>query len=166
MVGCFPYAPQLRIKPTTFWCSGKHSNQLSHAGQDCSCFLWQIFIAPKLGACKCMFLMIYLYCALNSEKLYYSWAIGITAKFRFCFYPFQTQLQREKEQDQMKLQAKLEKLDLLEKECFKLTTTQKTAEVSFHLFLWSSGARNKSFALGIIGSVCEYAVNLRFIKLC
>lgn len=40
----------------------------------------------------------------------------------------QTQLQREKEQDQMKLQAKLEKLDLLEKECFKLTTTQKTAE--------------------------------------
>lgn len=28
----------------------------------------------------------------------------------------------------MKLQAKLEKLDLLEKECFKLTTTQKTAE--------------------------------------
>ncbi|XP_054578610.1 centrosomal protein CEP57L1 isoform X2 [Eptesicus fuscus] len=40
----------------------------------------------------------------------------------------QTQLQREKEQDQMKLQAKLDKLDLLEKECFKLTTTQKTAE--------------------------------------
>lgn len=28
----------------------------------------------------------------------------------------------------MKLQAKLEKLDVLEKECFKLTTTQKTAE--------------------------------------
>nr|KAF6461601.1 centrosomal protein 57 like 1 [Molossus molossus] len=28
----------------------------------------------------------------------------------------------------MKLQAKLEKLDILEKECFKLTTTQKTAE--------------------------------------
>ncbi|XP_028366173.1 centrosomal protein CEP57L1 [Phyllostomus discolor] len=40
----------------------------------------------------------------------------------------QAQLQREKEQDQMKLQAKLEKLDVLEKECFKLTTTQKTAE--------------------------------------
>uniref|UniRef100_F1RT09 Centrosomal protein CEP57L1 n=2 Tax=Sus scrofa TaxID=9823 RepID=F1RT09_PIG len=38
------------------------------------------------------------------------------------------QLQREKEQDHMKLQAKLEKLDVLEKECFKLTTTQKTAE--------------------------------------
>ncbi|XP_027630928.1 centrosomal protein CEP57L1 isoform X6 [Tupaia chinensis] len=40
----------------------------------------------------------------------------------------QAQLQREKEQDQMKLHAKLEKLDVLEKECFKLTTTQKTAE--------------------------------------
>ncbi|XP_055981414.1 centrosomal protein CEP57L1 isoform X1 [Sorex fumeus] len=40
----------------------------------------------------------------------------------------QAHLQREKEQDQLKLQAKLEKLDILEKECFKLTTTQKTAE--------------------------------------
>uniref|UniRef100_A0A2I2ZTL1 Cep57 centrosome localisation domain-containing protein n=1 Tax=Gorilla gorilla gorilla TaxID=9595 RepID=A0A2I2ZTL1_GORGO len=38
------------------------------------------------------------------------------------------QLQREKEQDQMKLYAKLDKLDVLEKECFRLTTTQKTAE--------------------------------------
>uniref|UniRef100_A0ABI7VWG2 Centrosomal protein 57kDa-like protein 1 n=1 Tax=Felis catus TaxID=9685 RepID=A0ABI7VWG2_FELCA len=41
----------------------------------------------------------------------------------------QAQLQREKEQDHMKLQAKLEKLDVLEKECFKLTATQKTAEL-------------------------------------
>nr|XP_005905906.1 PREDICTED: centrosomal protein CEP57L1 isoform X2 [Bos mutus] len=40
----------------------------------------------------------------------------------------QAQLQREKEQDHMKLHAKLAKLDVLEKECFKLTTTQKTAE--------------------------------------
>ncbi|XP_077854647.1 centrosomal protein CEP57L1 isoform X12 [Macaca mulatta] len=40
----------------------------------------------------------------------------------------QAQLQREKEQDQIKLYAKLEKLDVLEKECFRLTTTQKTAE--------------------------------------
>uniref|UniRef100_A0A8C6FJR4 Centrosomal protein CEP57L1 n=1 Tax=Moschus moschiferus TaxID=68415 RepID=A0A8C6FJR4_MOSMO len=40
----------------------------------------------------------------------------------------QAQLQREKEQDHMKLHAKLEKLDVLEKECFKLTATQKTAE--------------------------------------
>ncbi|XP_037698227.1 centrosomal protein CEP57L1 isoform X6 [Choloepus didactylus] len=40
----------------------------------------------------------------------------------------QAQLQREKEQDHMMLHAKLEKLDILEKECFRLTTTQKTAE--------------------------------------
>ncbi|XP_031204124.1 centrosomal protein CEP57L1 isoform X2 [Mastomys coucha] len=40
----------------------------------------------------------------------------------------QTQLQREKEQDQMKLHAKLEKLHILEKECLKLTVTQQTAE--------------------------------------
>uniref|UniRef100_A0A8I5UGD1 Cep57 centrosome localisation domain-containing protein n=1 Tax=Pongo abelii TaxID=9601 RepID=A0A8I5UGD1_PONAB len=40
----------------------------------------------------------------------------------------QVQLQREKEQDQMKLYAKLEKRDVLGKECFRLTTTQKTAQ--------------------------------------
>lgn len=40
----------------------------------------------------------------------------------------QTQLQREKEQDQMKLHAKLEKLHILEKECLRLTATQQTAE--------------------------------------
>lgn len=40
----------------------------------------------------------------------------------------QAQLQREKEQDQMKLNAKLEKLNVLEKECFRLTATQQTAE--------------------------------------
>ncbi|XP_057618082.1 centrosomal protein CEP57L1 isoform X2 [Chionomys nivalis] len=38
------------------------------------------------------------------------------------------QLQREKEQDQMKLYAKLEKLNVLEKECFRLTATQQAAE--------------------------------------
>ncbi|KYO24704.1 centrosomal protein CEP57L1 isoform C [Alligator mississippiensis] len=41
----------------------------------------------------------------------------------------QTQLQKEKNQNQMELHAKLEKLEVLEKECFKLTTTQKTAEL-------------------------------------
>ncbi|XP_036024478.1 centrosomal protein CEP57L1 isoform X2 [Onychomys torridus] len=40
----------------------------------------------------------------------------------------QAQLQREKEEDQLKLHAKLAKLDVLEKECFRLTTTQQTAE--------------------------------------
>ncbi|KAM8998883.1 centrosomal protein CEP57L1 isoform X2 [Sarcophilus harrisii] len=38
------------------------------------------------------------------------------------------QQQWEKGQDQMKLNAKLEKLEVLEKECVRLTTTQKTAE--------------------------------------
>ncbi|XP_076773093.1 centrosomal protein CEP57L1 isoform X8 [Arvicanthis niloticus] len=40
----------------------------------------------------------------------------------------QAQLQREKEQDQMKLHAKLEKLHVLEKECLRLTATQQNAE--------------------------------------
>ncbi|XP_027712488.1 centrosomal protein CEP57L1 isoform X1 [Vombatus ursinus] len=38
------------------------------------------------------------------------------------------QQQWEKGQDQMKLNEKLEKLEVLEKECVRLTTTQKTAE--------------------------------------
>ncbi|XP_059128472.1 centrosomal protein CEP57L1 isoform X1 [Peromyscus eremicus] len=40
----------------------------------------------------------------------------------------QAQLQREKEEDQLKLHAKLAKLDVLEQECFTLTTAQQTAE--------------------------------------
>ncbi|XP_067402870.1 centrosomal protein CEP57L1 isoform X4 [Emydura macquarii macquarii] len=40
----------------------------------------------------------------------------------------QTQLQKEKDQNQMELHAKLEKLEVLEKECFRLSTTQRTAE--------------------------------------
>uniref|UniRef100_A0A8C8S6K9 Centrosomal protein 57kDa-like protein 1 n=1 Tax=Pelusios castaneus TaxID=367368 RepID=A0A8C8S6K9_9SAUR len=40
----------------------------------------------------------------------------------------QTQLQKEKDQNQMELHAKLEKLEALEKECFRLSTTQRTAE--------------------------------------
>lgn len=107
-----------------------------------TCFLWQIYCALILRSCIILEPLVLL------------------AKFRFCFYPFQAQLQREKEQDHMKLQAKLEKLDVLEKECFKLTTTQKTAEVSCHLFLWSDDARNKSLVLSIIRPICEYTVNL------
>ncbi|XP_065446299.1 centrosomal protein CEP57L1 isoform X6 [Chrysemys picta bellii] len=40
----------------------------------------------------------------------------------------QTQLQKEKDQKHMELHAKLEKLEVLEKECFRLLTTQRTAE--------------------------------------
>ncbi|KAB0401165.1 hypothetical protein E2I00_011375, partial [Balaenoptera physalus] len=57
------------------------------------------------------------HCTLLEKQLEYTKRMVLNA-----------QLQREKEQDHMKLQAKLEKLDVLEKECFKLTTTQKTAE--------------------------------------
>lgn len=100
-----------------------------------------------------------------SENVFILEPLASLAKFRFCFYPFQAQLQREKEKDRLKLQAKLEKLSVLEKECFKLTATQKTAEVSFHLFLLSGDAGNRSLMLSVIGTICEYTVNLRFIKL-
>uniref|UniRef100_A0A8C0HAV7 Centrosomal protein 57 like 1 n=1 Tax=Chelonoidis abingdonii TaxID=106734 RepID=A0A8C0HAV7_CHEAB len=40
----------------------------------------------------------------------------------------QTPLQKEKDQNHMQLHAKLEKLEILEKECFRLSTTQRTAE--------------------------------------
>lgn len=45
---------------------------------------------------------------------------------------FQAQLQKEENQNQLELHAKLEKLEMLEKECLKLTATQRTAEVSMH----------------------------------
>ncbi|XP_066849281.1 centrosomal protein CEP57L1 isoform X8 [Anser cygnoides] len=41
----------------------------------------------------------------------------------------QTQLQKEKDQNQVELHVKLEKLEVLEKECLKLTATQKIAEL-------------------------------------
>ncbi|OXB67982.1 hypothetical protein ASZ78_006618 [Callipepla squamata] len=41
---------------------------------------------------------------------------------------FQTHLQKEKNQNQMELHAKLEKLEVLEKECLKLTASQRIAE--------------------------------------
>ncbi|KAM8809909.1 centrosomal protein CEP57L1 [Eudromia elegans] len=40
----------------------------------------------------------------------------------------QTQLQKEKNQNQVELHAKLEKLEVLEKQCLKLTATQRIAE--------------------------------------
>ncbi|NXY72152.1 CE57L protein, partial [Glareola pratincola] len=40
----------------------------------------------------------------------------------------QAQLQKEEGQNQLELHAKLEKLEMLEKECFKLTATQRIAE--------------------------------------
>ncbi|XP_014820241.1 PREDICTED: centrosomal protein CEP57L1 isoform X1 [Calidris pugnax] len=40
----------------------------------------------------------------------------------------QAQLQKEEDQNRLELHAKLEKLDMLEKECLKLTATQRIAE--------------------------------------
>lgn len=76
-----------------------------------------------------------LYYILISQRLCYSYPLTSLAKFRICFYLLQAQLQREKEQDQMKLHAKLEKLHVLEKECLRLTATRQTAEVSLCLSL-------------------------------
>lgn len=45
-------------------------------------------------------------------------------------YVFQTHLQKGKDQDEVELCEKLNKLEILEKECWRLTSTQKAAEVS------------------------------------
>lgn len=47
-------------------------------------------------------------------------------------YFFQAQLQKEEDQNRLELHAKLEKLEMLEKECLTLTATQRIAEVSMH----------------------------------
>lgn len=47
-------------------------------------------------------------------------------------YFFQAQLQKEEDQNRLELHAKLEKLEMLEKECLELTATQRIAEVSMH----------------------------------
>lgn len=52
---------------------------------------------------------------------------------------FQAQLQEEEDQNRLELHAKLEKLEMLEKECLKLTATQRIAEVSMHgMRIWKS----------------------------
>ncbi|XP_042636872.1 centrosomal protein CEP57L1 [Orycteropus afer afer] len=68
-------------------------------------------------------------CTLLEKQLEYTKRMVLNAeREKNIILEQQAQLQREKEQDHMKLHAKLEKLDILEKECFRLTTTQKTAE--------------------------------------
>uniref|UniRef100_G3SRX6 Centrosomal protein CEP57L1 n=1 Tax=Loxodonta africana TaxID=9785 RepID=G3SRX6_LOXAF len=68
-------------------------------------------------------------CTLLEKQLEYTKRMVLNAeREKNIILEQQAQLQREKEQDHMKLHAKLEKLDVLEKECFRLTTTQKTAE--------------------------------------
>ncbi|XP_058163230.1 centrosomal protein CEP57L1 isoform X3 [Dasypus novemcinctus] len=68
-------------------------------------------------------------CTLLEKQLEYTKRMVLNAeREKNMVLEQQAQLQREKEQDHMMLHAKLEKLDVLEKECFRLTTTQKTAE--------------------------------------
>ncbi|KAM9666718.1 centrosomal protein CEP57L1 isoform 1-T2 [Trichechus inunguis] len=68
-------------------------------------------------------------CALLEKQLEYTKRMVLNAeREKNIILEQQAQLQREKEQDHLKLHAKLDKLDVLEKECFRLTTTQKTAE--------------------------------------
>lgn len=47
-------------------------------------------------------------------------------------YFLQAQLQKEEDQNRLELHAKLEKLEMLEKECLKVTAAQRIAQVSMH----------------------------------
>ncbi|XP_075410111.1 centrosomal protein CEP57L1 isoform X3 [Tenrec ecaudatus] len=68
-------------------------------------------------------------CTLLEKQLEYTKRMVLNAeREKNIILEQQAQLQKEQEQNHMKLHAKLEKLDVLEKECFRLTTTQKTAE--------------------------------------
>uniref|UniRef100_A0A8C4WFH3 Centrosomal protein 57kDa-like protein 1 n=1 Tax=Gopherus evgoodei TaxID=1825980 RepID=A0A8C4WFH3_9SAUR len=71
-----------------------------------------------------IFLLVYSYYSKISwcVKLFYQLSNSTFA------YSFQTPLQKEKDQNHMELHAKLEKLEILEKECFRLSNTQRTAE--------------------------------------
>ncbi|XP_036624683.1 centrosomal protein CEP57L1 isoform X1 [Trichosurus vulpecula] len=67
-------------------------------------------------------------CSILEKQLELTTKMVLNAEQEKNFALEQQQLQWEKGQDQMKLNAKLEKLEVLEKECVRLTTTQKTAE--------------------------------------
>ncbi|XP_068933192.1 centrosomal protein CEP57L1 isoform X4 [Petaurus breviceps papuanus] len=67
-------------------------------------------------------------CSILEKQLELTKKMVLNAEQEKNFSLEQQQLQWEKSQDQMQLNAKLEKLEVLEKECVRLTTTQKTAE--------------------------------------
>ncbi|XP_042301701.1 centrosomal protein CEP57L1 isoform X2 [Sceloporus undulatus] len=68
-------------------------------------------------------------CSLLEKQLDYMRRMVISAQLeKKQVLEQQIQLQKEKDQDQVELCAKLEKLEILEKECWRLTSTQKTAE--------------------------------------
>ncbi|NXI74358.1 CE57L protein, partial [Anseranas semipalmata] len=68
-------------------------------------------------------------CSLLEKQLDYMRKMVSSAELENkMFLEQQTQLQNEKDQNQVELHAKLEKLEVLEKECLKLTATQRIAE--------------------------------------
>ncbi|KAM9156666.1 centrosomal protein CEP57L1 isoform 3-T4 [Pangshura tecta] len=68
-------------------------------------------------------------CSLLEKQLDYMKKIVFNAELeKNMVLEQQTPLQKEKDQNHMELHAKLEKLEVLEKECFRLSTTQRTAE--------------------------------------
>ncbi|XP_020863874.1 centrosomal protein CEP57L1 isoform X1 [Phascolarctos cinereus] len=67
-------------------------------------------------------------CSVLEKQLELTKKVILNAEQEKNFALEQQQLQWEKGRDQIKLNEKLEKLEVLEKECVRLTTTQKTAE--------------------------------------
>ncbi|XP_044282717.1 centrosomal protein CEP57L1 isoform X1 [Varanus komodoensis] len=68
-------------------------------------------------------------CSLLEKQLDYMRKMVVSAEVeKKLILEQQTQLQKEKEKNQVELRAKLDKLDILENECWKLTSSQKTAE--------------------------------------
>ncbi|XP_020656986.3 centrosomal protein CEP57L1 [Pogona vitticeps] len=68
-------------------------------------------------------------CSLLEKQLDYMRKMVVSAELeKKLVLEQQTQLQKEKEQNHVELCVKLDKLEILEKECERLTITQKTAE--------------------------------------
>ncbi|KAL8186352.1 UNVERIFIED_CONTAM: hypothetical protein K2H54_069183 [Gekko kuhli] len=68
-------------------------------------------------------------CSLLEKQLDYMRKMVISAELeKKLVLEQQTQLQKEKDQNQAEICAKLDKLEVLEKECWRLTGTQKDAE--------------------------------------
>ena len=48
-ISCLPNVPPPRIKPTTFWCTGRCSNQLSHPARELAETSCRLFTKEDLG---------------------------------------------------------------------------------------------------------------------
>ncbi|KAK4824334.1 hypothetical protein QYF61_013669, partial [Mycteria americana] len=67
-------------------------------------------------------------CSLLEKQLDYMRKMVSSAELEKKMFLEQAQLQKEEDQNRLELHAKLEKLEMLEKECLKLTATQRIAE--------------------------------------